>query len=37
MPDSYQARTLQQLVSDSASTYAERPAVTDWDVRLTYA
>ena len=37
MPDSYQARTLPQLVADSAATYAERPAVTDGDVRLTYA
>ena len=35
--DQYQARTLPQLVAASAETHAERVAITDGDVTLTYA
>ncbi len=34
--DTYQAKTLPQLVAQSARDFAERPAITDGDVRLTY-
>ena len=34
--DQYQARTLPQLIAASAETYAERVAISDGDVALTY-
>jgi acyl-CoA synthetase (AMP-forming)/AMP-acid ligase II len=34
--DQYQARTLPQLIAASAETYAERIAISDGDVALTY-
>lgn len=34
--DRYQARTLPQLIAQSAQAFAERPAITDGDVHLTY-
>lgn len=33
---SYQARTLPQLVAESAVTFSDRPAITDGDVSLSY-
>ncbi len=35
--DQYRARTLPQVVAQAAATYGERIAITDGDVRLTYA
>jgi acyl-CoA synthetase (AMP-forming)/AMP-acid ligase II len=37
MPDSYSARTLPQVVADSAAAYGSRVAITDGEVNLTYA
>ena len=35
--DSYQARTLPQVVADAAHTYGQQIAITDGDVNITYA
>ena len=35
--DHYHARTLPQVVSQAAATHGERPAITDGQVRLSYA
>ena len=38
MPEpQYTARTLPQVVADAAAAYGSRPAITDGDIRLTYA
>ncbi|MEZ5501577.1 MAG: FadD3 family acyl-CoA ligase [Halioglobus sp.] len=38
MPEQpYPARTLPQVVADAADAYGEQPAITDGEVRLTYA
>ena len=38
MPDlPYRPRTLPQVVAEAAAEHADRPAVTDGEVRLTYA
>ncbi len=37
MPDQYSARTLPQVVADSAAAYGSRVAITDGEVNLTYA
>ncbi|QFU76727.1 fatty acid--CoA ligase [Halioglobus maricola] len=36
MPDSYQPRTLPQLVAEAAAQHGDRTAITDGDVQLSY-